>query len=30
MRAEMFFSEPPDFSEILSVVKQFEEEFNRS
>jgi hypothetical protein len=30
MREEMFFEDPPTFDEILAVVQQFEEEFNRS
>ncbi len=29
MRAEMFFDEPPSFDEVLTVIKAFEEEFNR-
>jgi hypothetical protein len=29
MRQEMFFNEPPDFAEVLMVIQQFEEEFNR-
>lgn len=29
MRGEMFFDDPPGFDEILAVVKQFEETFNR-
>jgi hypothetical protein len=30
MRQEMFFDEPPAFTEVLLVIQQFEEEFNRS
>ncbi len=30
MREEMFFGEPPDFDEMMAVIRQFEEEFNRS
>ena len=30
MREEMFFNEPPSFTEVMEVVRQFEEEFNRS
>jgi hypothetical protein len=29
MRKEMFFDEPPPFDEVLAVIKQFEEAFNR-
>ncbi len=29
MRGEMFFDEPPSFDEVLTVVRQFEETFNR-
>jgi hypothetical protein len=29
MREEMFFGEPPLFDEVMEVVRQFEEEFNR-
>ena len=29
MREEMFFDEPPSFDEVLTVIKQFEEAFNR-
>lgn len=29
MREEMFFDEPPSFDEVLAVIKEFEEEFNR-
>lgn len=30
MREEMFFGEPPDFDEMMAVIRQFEEEFNCS
>jgi hypothetical protein len=30
MRVEMFFDEPPLFDEMLAVIRQFEEDFNRS
>lgn len=29
MREEMFFEEPPAFDDLLAVIRQFEEEFNR-
>ncbi|MBU4372750.1 MAG: nucleotidyl transferase AbiEii/AbiGii toxin family protein [Proteobacteria bacterium] len=29
MRKEMFFDEPPSFDEVLAVIRQFEEAFNR-
>jgi len=29
MRKEMFFEEPPSFDEVLIVIRQFEEAFNR-
>lgn len=29
MRKEMFVDEPPKFDEILAVIQQFEEYFNR-
>jgi hypothetical protein len=29
MRKEMFFDEPPSFDELLSVIRQFDEAFNR-
>jgi hypothetical protein len=29
MRETMFFDDPPDFDEVLSVVRQFENDFNR-
>jgi hypothetical protein len=28
MRESMFFGEVPDFAEILTVVRRFEEDFN--
>ncbi len=30
MREAMFFGDPPSFDEILSVVNEFEKEFNRT
>jgi len=30
MRDAMFFSEPPAFDEILAVIGQFQDTFNRS
>lgn len=30
MQSEMFYSEPPDFDEILTMVRGFEREFNNS
>ncbi len=29
MREGMFFEEPPSFDEVLTVIRQFEEAFNR-
>gem|GEM_PF-2251675 len=29
MRGEMFFDEPPSFDDVLAVIKEFEEAFNR-
>jgi len=29
MRGEMFFDEPPSFDDVLAVIKEFEETFNR-
>ena len=30
MREGMFFEEPPPFDEVLTVIRQFEEAFNRT
>jgi hypothetical protein len=30
MRAEMFFNDPPSFDDILAVVREFEQNFNRA
>jgi len=30
MRETMFFDDPPDFDEVLSVIRQFENDFNQS